>query len=200
MLAETLLLGLALDRQQRQHRGAADDEGGDAGDGGRGAWTACVLKVLSAVSSRLAAAQPCEHAAATSALMLNVLEQLLQGGGLLGTSAGVVSLCWSQLAQTLLRGGGSIQLEAARRVLVAAAASHELAKHAPLFSAAVIDVLSALSASREAIDVLAPGVFALFDRCRLKQRQQIFASLGAQGRDLYADLNSSYLRDFKFKG
>ena len=96
--------------------------------------------------------------------------------------------------------GNTARLDGARRVLIAAAASTELSKHAPLLAATVVDLLSSLAASREAAEVIAPGVFALFDRCKLKQRQQIFASLGAQARDLYGELNTSYLRDFKFKG
>ncbi len=43
-------------------------------------------------------------------------------------------------------------------------------------------------------------MFALFDRCRQRQKQQMFNTVNAQSRALLAELHGTYLRDYKFTG
>jgi len=221
-ISRALLYGLSLYKQRkgkgREKRGA--DETAEAGGGGSSkeddaasawsAWTSSCIKVLASLATRILSLDSelpsgTKHfgsRAQMSSHVLAVLEQLLSGpsNALIGTCIASICLTLSQLAHVCL--GDFAALGAARRVLIAAAASADACKHAHMLCVAMLELLAASpsSTSREDVEALSPGVFALFDRCNSRQRKQIFAMLGTQGRAVYSDVHATYLRDYKFKG
>ena len=91
-------------------------------------------------------------------------------------------------------------LRVAGRTLTAASSSKELNRHAHVLSASVVDLLAQRPIGTSTRELLLPGLFALFDRCKQKQRLQMFATVNAQTRAVLSDLHGAYLRDFKFTG
>ena len=91
-------------------------------------------------------------------------------------------------------------LRVAGRTLTAAATSRELTRHAHILAASLTDLIAQRPLSTNAKELLLPGLFALFDRCKQKQRLQMFATVNVQTRAVLSDLHGTYLRDFKFTG
>jgi hypothetical protein len=121
------------------------------------------------------------------------------GGGDEGNGEALTAV----LVENALRAGG--------RALTACAGSKELQRHAHVLAVAVVDLLAqgrgrtsagaaAGLVSARARELLLPGVFALFDRCRQRQKQQMFNAVHAQSRAMLAELHGTYLRDYKFIG
>lgn len=91
-------------------------------------------------------------------------------------------------------------LRACSRTFATAASNAELLRHAPLLVASLVDILAKVSPSSLSQEIISPGLFALMDKCREKQRKQIFGVLDTKGRIVLQDLYASYNRDFKFIG
>lgn len=91
-------------------------------------------------------------------------------------------------------------LRVAGRTLTAASSSKELNRHAHVLAASVVDLLAQRPLGTSTRELLLPGLFALFDRCKQKQRLQMFATVSAQTRAVLSELHGTYLRDFKFTG
>jgi hypothetical protein len=154
-----------------------------------------------------------------SAHALSVLEKLFAcdsvGGSslpLLGNSIGTLGALLTTSIRVIvaadeLSGDSSVDslsitnaLRVAGRTLTAASSSKELNRHAHVLAASIVDLLAQRPLSISTRELLLPGLFALFDRCRQKQRLQMFSSVGAQTRAVLSDLHGTYLRDFKFTG
>ena len=91
-------------------------------------------------------------------------------------------------------------LRVAGRTFTAASSSKELNRHAHILAASLVDLLAQRPLGTSTRELLLPGLFALFDRCKQKQRLQMFATVSAQTRAVLSDLHGTYLRDFKFTG
>ena len=159
-----------------------------------------------------------------SAHALSVLEQLFAcdsvGGSnlpLLGYSIGTLGALLSCTIRVILASSEQFSnetrkmstsealsitnaLRVAGRTLTAAATSRELTRHAHILAASLTDVIAQRPLSTNAKELLLPGLFALFDRCKQKQRLQMFATVNVQTRAVLSDLHGTYLRDFKFTG
>lgn len=145
------------------------------------------------------------------ASVLSLLEQLLSLSSVfLGATVGIIGNIFRDLLQALVQTYVLSKdksficpcLRVASRALVAAASCKELQKHASQLAATLIDSLAnyAILTTSDIRDLLVPGIFALFDQCQLKQRQQLHAVLDGQSSVLYKDLNEVYLSDYKFVG
>jgi Urb2/Npa2 family len=159
-----------------------------------------------------------------SAHALNVLEQLFccdsVGGSslpLLGNSIGTLGALLTTSMRVILSASEATvddkervgpmdavnitnALRVAGRALTAASSSKELNRHAHILSASVVDMLAQRPLTPSTRELLLPGLFALFDRCKQKQRLQMFATVSAPTRAVLSDLHGTYLRDFKFTG
>jgi Urb2/Npa2 family len=159
-----------------------------------------------------------------SAHALNVLEQLFScdsvGGSslpLLGNSIGTLGALLTTSMRVILSASeatvddkervGPVDalnitnaLRVAGRALTAASSSKGLNRHAHILSASVVDMLAQRPLTPSTRELLLPGLFALFDRCKQKQRLQMFATVSAPTRAVLSDLHGTYLRDFKFTG
>lgn len=159
-----------------------------------------------------------------SAHALNVLEQLFScdsvGGSslpLLGNSIGTLGALLTTSMRVILSASEATvddkervspidtlnitnALRVAGRALTAASSSKELNRHAHILSASVVDMLAQRPLTPSTRELLLPGLFALFDRCKQKQRLQMFATVSAPTRAVLSDLHGTYLRDFKFTG
>ena len=159
-----------------------------------------------------------------SAHALSVLEQLFacdsMGGSnlpLLGYSIGTLGALLSCTIRVILASSEQFSnetrkmstsealsitnaLRVAGRTLTAASSSRELTRHAHILAASLTDLIAQRPLSTNAKELLLPGLFALFDRCKQKQRLQMFATVNVQTRAVLSDLHGTYLRDFKFTG
>ena len=159
-----------------------------------------------------------------SAHALNVLEQLFScdsvGGSslpLLGNSIGTLGALLTTSMRVILSASEATvddkervspsdalnitnALRVAGRALTAASSSKELNRHAHILSASVVDMLAQRPLTPSTRELLLPGLFSLFDRCKQKQRLQMFATVSAPTRAVLSDLHGTYLRDFKFTG
>lgn len=159
-----------------------------------------------------------------SAHALSVLEQLFacdsMGGSnlpLLGYSIGTLGALLSSTIRVILASSEQFSnetrkmstlealsitnaLRVAGRTLTAASSSRELTRHAHILAASLTDLIAQRPLSTNAKELLLPGLFALFDRCKQKQRLQMFATVNVQTRAVLSDLHGTYLRDFKFTG
>ena len=86
------------------------------------------------------------------------------------------------------------------RVLSSLSASKEASRHCPLIAAAFMDTVARLGVSRLFKDTVFPGVFALLDKCQLKQKNQMYAVLDARSRALMTDVHQEFMRTYKFQG
>jgi hypothetical protein len=91
-------------------------------------------------------------------------------------------------------------LRVASRALTAASSSKELYRHVNFLAVAVVDLLAQKPLTPNTRQLLLPGLFALFDKCRQRQKQQMFNTSALQTRAVLADLHATYLRDYKFTG
>jgi hypothetical protein len=91
-------------------------------------------------------------------------------------------------------------LRIASRALSAASSSKELMRHANFLAVAVVDLLAQRPLTANTRQLLLPGLFALFDKCRQRQRQQMFSTSALQTRAVLSELHGAYLRDYKFTG
>ena len=161
---------------------------------------------------------------AISAHALSVLEQIFAcdsvGGSslpLLGNSIGTLGALLTTAIRVIVAAdemsndgrvvsctadllGISNALRVAGRTLTAASSSKELNRHAHVLAASVVDLLAQRPLGTSTRELLLPGLFALFDRCKQKQRLQMFATVSAQTRAVLSELHGTYLRDFKFTG
>ena len=159
-----------------------------------------------------------------SAHALSVLEQLFAcdsvGGSnlpLLGYSIGTLGALLSCTIRVILASSEQFSnetrkmstsealsitnaLRVAGRTLTAASSSRELTRHAHILAASLTDLIAQRPLSTNAKELLLPGLFALFDRCKQKQRLQMFATVNVQTRAVLSDLHGTYLRDYKFTG
>lgn len=91
-------------------------------------------------------------------------------------------------------------MRATANALGAAAQSHDMRKHAHLLVAAAVDVLAKRPPTAATQEALGRGLFALLDKCSPQQKKQLFSALDGQGRVLFEELHTTYIRDFKFVG
>jgi len=85
------------------------------------------------------------------------------------------------------------------RVFKTLADNPEVTKHTPFIFASVLQFLSQKSLSDERyLHALLPGVFSLLDKCRQKNRKQVYELLSLTARLFYDELYPIYLRDYKF--
>ena len=158
-----------------------------------------------------------------SAHALSVLEQLFAcdsvGGSslpLLGNSIGSLGALLTTAIRVILSASESLSddkrrsgvmslnianaLRVAGRTLTAASSSRELNRHSHVLAASIVDLLAQRPLGSNTKELLLPGLFALFDRCKQRQRLQMFATVNAQTRAVLSDLHGTYLRDYKFTG
>jgi hypothetical protein len=81
------------------------------------------------------------------------------------------------------------------------AVSKDMEKHAHLIAASLVDNLcGGEPLPRSFRDNIFPGLFALFERCQLKQKNGMFAMLSQQSRAFMQEVHSEYMRTYKFVG
>mmetsp|Transcript_8617 Transcript_8617/g.8745 ORF Transcript_8617/g.8745 Transcript_8617/m.8745 type:complete len:295 (+) Transcript_8617:530-1414(+) len=143
------------------------------------------------------------------AQIMRLMEQMLSLGSLLlGPAVGVIGSVLRQLLQCLVSAAAQVtekdsvsaSLRVASRALLAVAGSRELIKHAGQICATLIDGLITLELTSNVKELLLPGIFALIDKCEIKQRKQMSAVLDIEGASLLRDLYDIYFSDYKFIG
>lgn len=78
--------------------------------------------------------------------------------------------------------------------------SLDMSKHIPYIITATVFAVSKVTISPSMRENLFPGIYTLFEKIQLKQKNQVFNLLDPVAKVLMTDLHNEYLRTFKFIG
>jgi hypothetical protein len=75
-------------------------------------------------------------------------------------------------------------------------------KYYPYLIAMTIGAISARNESfpKSALDIISQGLHVILDKCAQKHKKKIYYMLNNDGRNLFDEIHSNYLTDYKFTG
>jgi hypothetical protein len=80
----------------------------------------------------------------------------------------------------------------------------ELKKHAHLLIASIVSTLSSRAVAQHMtpaqLACVSNGLFPLLDRCKPREKKQMYALLDSNGKILLDEIHANYMRDYKFTG
>jgi hypothetical protein len=86
------------------------------------------------------------------------------------------------------------------RLFVNIASAKDIEKHVHFVASALVEVLSKTQLTRQFQEIACPGIYALFEKCQVRQKTQMFGMLDPQSRTLMTTLHNEFMRSFKFVG
>ena len=192
-------------RQAKAAKTAVPGESDPALLGGLSSLVGSVVVVLTGLGHRLASLGSREGAAALPLLeLMGQLFALQAQLPVLNNSIGVLALVLKQCIVFAMGEPATLAAAYGRAVshcMRMLASSTNLRKHLYLFATLAIDTLANTpSPAPEVRDGLVSGVFALFEKSHPQDRQRIHKLLAESGRSALADINATYVQEWKFLG